>query len=145
MKKQMWTGAAIVVAFVAGLLVRDAVPAVQAQAPAQARVYELRTYTAPAGKLQELHARFRNHTMRIFQRHGITSVAYFAPQDAPLKDNTLIYLLSYPNREAAKTGWDAFRADPEWQKVAADSQVNGRIVEKVDSVFMTATDYSPMK
>jgi hypothetical protein len=75
----------------------------------------------------------------------MTSVGYWTPADAPLADNTLIYVLAHPSREAAKASWDAFRNDPEWQKVAADSQVNGRIVEKVESVYMRATDYSPVK
>ena len=109
------------------------------------KVYELRTYTAPEGKLGDLHARFRNHTLRIFDKHGMKSVAYFSPQDAPLSQNTLIYVLEHPSRDEAKKHWAEFQADPEWQKVSAESQKDGRIVSKVDSVFMTATDYSPMK
>ncbi len=109
------------------------------------RVYEMRTYTAPDGKLGDLNARFRNHTLRIFQRLGMTNVIYLSPMDAPLKDNTLIYLLAYPSREAAKASWDAFRQDPEWKKVASESQVNGPLTAKVESVFLTPTDYSPMK
>lgn len=120
-------------------------PAGTAEAQAGARVFELRTYTAPDGKLGELHARFRNHTLRLFERHGITNVVYLAPQDAPLKDNTLVYLLAYPSREAAKTSWDAFRNDPEWKKVVAESQANGPLTTKVESVFLSPTDYSPMK
>lgn len=110
-----------------------------------ARVFELRTYTAPEGKLGELHARFRNHTLRIFAKHGMTNVVYLAPLDAPASDNQLVYLLAHKSREAAKESWAAFTNDPEWKKVAAESQVNGRIVTKVDSVFLAATDYSPMK
>jgi hypothetical protein len=132
--------------FVAGFVARGVVPfGATARAQAGPKVFELRTYTAPPGKLGDLQARFRNHTMRIFARHGMTSVGYWTPADAPLADNTLIYVLAHPSREAAKASWDAFRNDPEWQKVAADSQVNGRIVEKVESVFMRATDYSPVK
>jgi hypothetical protein len=145
MTTKIWTGAAIVAAFAAGLLVRDIVPGSVAQAQAGPKVFELRTYTAPPGKLADLHARFRNHTLRIFKKHGMDNVVYFAPTDAPLKDNTLIYVISHPSREAATRNWEAFRKDPEWVKVAADSQVNGRILEKAESVFMTATDYSPMK
>jgi hypothetical protein len=145
MTKQMWTGAAIVAAFVAGLLAREILPGGVAHAQAGTKVFELRTYTAPPGKLADLHARFRNHTLRIFQKHGMSNVMYFAPTDAPLKDNTLIYVIAHPSREAATRNWEAFRKDPEWVKVAADSQVNGRILEKAESVFMTATDYSPMK
>ena len=109
------------------------------------KVYELRTYTAPEGKLGDLHARFRNHTMRIFDKHGMKSVAYFSPQDAPLSQNTLVYLIAHPSREAAKANWAAFQQDPEWQKVANESQKNGKIVAKVESVFLDPTDYSPMK
>ena len=108
-------------------------------------VYELRTYTAPEGKLGNLNARFRDHTIRIFNKHGMKSVIYLAPQDAPDSANTLIYLLEHPSREAAKKAWADFQADPEWVKVAADSQVNGRIVSKVVSVFADPTDYSPIK
>jgi hypothetical protein len=148
--KKMWTSAAVGAAFVLGFLAHGVVnePVGHAQSPAQnagAKVYELRTYTAPDGKLEELHARFKNHTMRIFQKHGISNVAYFRPEDSPLKENTLIYLIAHPSREAAKQNWAAFQKDPEWQKVAQESQVNGKIVAKVDSVFLDATDYSPMK
>ena len=109
------------------------------------RVFELRTYTAPDTKLPELQARFRNHTMRIFERHGMKNVGYWVPQDAPAKDNTLIYIISHESREAAKKSWAAFGADPEWQKVAKESQVNGKIVAGITSVYMDATDYSPIK
>ena len=126
--------------FVAGTVFGESASA--AQPP---RVFELRTYTAPEGKLGELHARFRNHTLRIFERHGMTNVVYLKPLDAPLADNTLVYLLAHSSRDAAKANWAAFGADPEWKKVASESQVNGRIVAKVDSVFFEAADYSPMK
>lgn len=116
-----------------------------AQAQSANRVFELRTYTAPEGKLPDLNARFRNHTMRIFQKHGMTNVGYWVPQDAPAKDNTLIYVISHASRDAAKKSWADFAADPEWKKVSAESQVNGRIVAGVVSVFMDATDYSPIK
>jgi hypothetical protein len=109
------------------------------------RVFELRTYTAPDGKLPELQARFRNHTMRIFERHGMKNVGYWVPQDAPAKDNTLIYVISHESREAAKKSWAAFGGDPEWQKVAKESQINGKIVAGITSVYMDATDYSPIK
>ena len=114
-------------------------------AQSSARVFELRTYTAPEGKLGELHTRFRDHTMRIFQKHGMTNVVYLSPQDAPLSQNTLVYLIAHSSREAAKKSWDAFRNDPEWKKVSAESQVNGPIVAKVESVFFDPTDYSPLK
>ena len=109
------------------------------------KVFELRTYTAPEGKLPNLQARFRDHTIRIFNKHGMKSVGYWVPQDAPAKDNTLIYIISHDSREAAKKNWADFQADPEWKQVSAESQVGGPIVSKVVSVFMDATDYSPIK
>lgn len=126
--------------FAAGALTQHTLTAQSA-----ARVFELRTYTAPDGKLGDLHARFRNHTLRIFEKHGMRNVIYLSPMDAPAADNQLVYLISHQSREAAKASWDAFRNDPEWKKVASESQVNGPIVSKVDSVFLTATDYSPLK
>ena len=130
-------------AFGAGTLAGPHLGAVNAQAGP--KVYELRTYTAPEGKLGDLHKRFRDHTLRIFEKHGMTNVIYLAPTDAPLSENTLVYLISHQSREAAKASWDAFRNDPEWKKVSAESQVNGSIVSKVDSIFLRATDYSPLK
>jgi hypothetical protein len=109
------------------------------------RVFELRTYTAPEGKLPNLNARFRDHTMRIFEKHGMKNVGYWVPQDAPAKDNTLIYIISHASREAAKKSWAAFGADPEWQKVAKESQMDGKIVAGITSVYMDPTDYSPIK
>jgi len=140
---QMLVGATVV--FVAGFSLGSVVQN-SAIAHAQAgKVYELRTYTAPEGKLGDLHARFRNHTIRIFNNHGMKSIGYFSPQDAPLSQNTLIYILEHPSRDEAKKHWAEFQADPEWKKVSEESQKDGRIVSKVESVFMTATDYSPMK
>ena len=129
----------------AGVVVGRSIVPATVDAQANARVFELRTYTAPEGKLSELHKRFRDHTMRIFQKHGMTNIVYLSPQDAPLSQNTLVYLIAHPSREAAKESWDAFRNDPEWKKVSAESQVNGPIVAKVESMFLDPTDYSPMK
>ncbi len=137
--------ALLALTFAAGFFVRSVVTPTPVLAQGSARVFEIRTYTANEGKLGDLHARFRNHTLRIFAKHGMTNVVYFAPQDSPLSQNTLVYVLSHASREAAKKSWADFAADPEWQKVAADSQVNGRIVSKVESVFADATDYSPLK
>jgi hypothetical protein len=131
--------------FLAGLSAGSLLQSGIAHAQAAKHVYELRTYTAPEGKLGDLHTRFRDHTVRIFNKHGMKSVIYLAPQDAPDSQNTLIYVLEHPSREAAKKAWADFQADPEWVKVAADSQVNGKIVSKVVSVFADATDYSPIK
>jgi len=112
---------------------------------ATTKVYELRTYTSPPGKLDALQNRFRDHTMRLFKKHGMTNVAYWIPQDEPRHSNTLIYIISHESREQAAKNWAAFRTDPEWQKASKESEANGKIVEKTESIFMDATDYSPMK
>ena len=132
--------------FMAGFVLRSALPAgLVAHAQAAHRVFEIRTYTAPDGKLPELQARFRNHTMRIFERHGMTNIGYWVPQDAPMSQNTLVYVLAHENRETAKQSWAAFGKDPEWRKVAEESQVNGRLTSKVESLFVDPTDFSPLK
>jgi hypothetical protein len=113
-------------------------------APAE-KVFEIRTYHTFPGRLDALHKRFREHTMKMFEKHGMTNVGYWVPQDSPARETTLIYVISHASREAAKANWAAFSADPEWKKIAADSQVDGKIVEKVESVFMDATDYSPIR
>jgi hypothetical protein len=106
-------------------------------------VYELRVYHANEGKLDALLARFRDHTIAIFNRHGLKSVAYWTPTDDPLKGRTLVYILEHPSREAAAANWKSFHDDPEWVKVSTASEVNGKLVEKVDSTYMTRTDFSP--
>lgn len=116
-----------------------------ANAASANRVFELRTYTTHEGRLDALNARFRNHTLKLFEKHGMTNIGYWVPQDAPAKSNTLIYVISHQSRDAAKKSWDAFRNDPEWKKVAADSEKDGKIVQKVDSVYMDPVDYSKIK
>lgn len=109
------------------------------------RIFEMRTYTALPGRLDALNARFRNHTTRIFEKHGMTNVGYWTPQEAPLAENTLLYILAHDSREAGQASWDAFRADPEWAQVSEESQRDGRIVESVDVLWLEATDYSKIK
>ena len=106
-------------------------------------VYELRIYHTFEGKLDDLLTRFREHTMKLFEKHGIKNIAYWTPTDDPLKGKTLVYIISHPSREAATANWKAFQDDPEWQAVRNSSEANGKIVEKVDSTFMTMTDFSP--
>jgi hypothetical protein len=106
-------------------------------------VYELRVYHCYEGKLPDLLKRFREHTTKIFENHGMKNVAYWTPMDEPQKSNTLIYILAHPSREAAAANWKAFSADPQWQSVQKASEANGKIVEKVDSTFMVMTDFSP--
>ena len=105
-------------------------------------VYELRVYHTYEGKLEDLLRRFREHTTKLFEKHGIKNVAYWTPTDEPLKGKTLIYILAHPSREAAATNWKAFQDDPEWKSVRDKSEENGKIVEKVDSTYMTLTDFS---
>ena len=106
-------------------------------------VFELRIYHTVEGRLPALLARFRDHTVSLFTKHGIVSVAYWVPTDDPLKDKTLIYVLKHPNRDEATKNWKAFQDDPDWIKVKTESEASGKIVEKVDSTFMTMTDFSP--
>ncbi len=109
------------------------------------RVFELRTYTANEGKFEDLLARFRNHTLRIFEKHGMTNIGYWIPQDDELSGNTLVYLLAHPSREAADASWRAFGSDPEWQRVAEESQRNGRLIANLQRQYLDPTDFSPMK
>lgn len=106
----------------------------------EGRLLELRTYHAATGKLDALLTRFRDHTCKLFTKHGMTNVGYWVPVENP--DNLLIYLLAYPDKESRDASWKAFMADPEWKKAAADSEVDGKLVEKVDQIFMTPTDFS---
>tara|TARA_B100000029_G_scaffold151464_1_gene146574 strand:- start:484 stop:945 length:462 start_codon:yes stop_codon:yes gene_type:complete len=108
-------------------------------------VYELRTYTTAPGKLDDLHKRFANHTMKIFARHGMKNVVYWTPDDPKLKSNTLVYVLAHKSRAAASKSWAGFRNDPEWKKAFAESRKNGPIVTKVVSVYLNPTTYSPVK
>lgn len=110
--------------------------------PADTAVFELRVYTAAEGKLDDLLKRFREHTTKLFEKHGMKNVAYWTAADDPRKGNTLIYILKHPSREAATANWKAFQDDPEWQQVRNKSEEAGKLVEKVDSTFMALTDFS---
>jgi hypothetical protein len=106
-------------------------------------VYELRVYHAYEGKLGDILRRFREHTTRLFEKHGIQNVAYWTPTDEPMKSNALIYIVAHPSREAAAANWKTFRDDPEWQQVRDASEAHGKLVEKIDSTFLALTDFSP--
>jgi len=124
------------IAFVTGFSVGQ-------EKPSSGRIYELRTYTTLPGRLPALNKRFAEHTMRLFEKHGIHNELYWTPTD---EDNKLIYFVSHASREQAEQNWKDFGADPDWKKVAAESQTEdngGKIVEKVDRVWMKLTDYSP--
>jgi len=109
------------------------------------RFFELRTYTAAEGKLDALLSRFRDHTNTLFARHGIQIIGFWVPADEPRKHNTLIYILAYPDRESREKSWKEFSNDPDWKQVVKESQKNGKLVDHVDSVYMTPTDFSPIK
>ncbi|MEX0610993.1 MAG: NIPSNAP family protein [Pirellulales bacterium] len=132
-------------ALVAMFLTSQVVRSQPAEAKTKTRVFEIRTYTTEPGKLDALHARFRDHTTRLFEKHGMTNVGYWTPVDEPRRSDTLIYVLAHESPEAAKTSWDGFRNDPEWQKARGESEAAGPIVRKVESVFVTPTDYSPLQ
>ncbi len=106
-----------------------------------ARIYELRTYVAEPGRMDALCARFRDHTVGIFERHGMTNVGYWVPAEQP---DTLVYLLAHDDPEVAATSWDAFRSDPEWQAVKAASEHDGPVVRSVTSSFLEPTDFSAL-
>jgi hypothetical protein len=109
------------------------------------RVFEMRTYYAAPGKMEALHARFRDHTCKLFKKHGMSIVGFWVPSDAKGAQRKLVYLLAFPSREAAEKSWQAFRDDPDWQQVKTASEKNGKLVEKVESTFLNPTDYSPLK
>jgi hypothetical protein len=110
------------------------------------RVFELRTYTASPGKLDALNARFRDHTIALFKKHGMKVVGFWEPLDKEAgAGEKLVYMLSHQSRAAAEASWKAFRDDPEWVKVKADSEKGGPLTSKIESVFMAGTDYSPLK
>ena len=109
------------------------------------RVYELRTYYCLPGRLEALHKRFKDHTLKLFEKHGMKNEMYWTPTDPKQKDHVLIYVVSHDSAIAAKKSWDAFRTDPDWHKARDASEKDGKIVDKVESVYMTATAFSPKK
>ena len=117
------------------------------KAPAAAdRVFELRTYYTNEGKLDDLHKRFRDHTCALLKKHGAELIGFWTPLDDDKgKGSKLVYLVAFPSRDAAKKTWEEFGNDPEWKKVYEESHKNGKLVDKVESVFMEPTDYSEMK
>ena len=147
MFSRKWNLLALGVAmFAAGFGVRGFVGGEVAHAQAATRVFEMRTYTAGPGKFAALHSRFRDHTLRLFEKHGMQNIGYWVPADPPNSENTLTYILAHKDREAAKASWAAFGADPDWQKVRKESMADGvSLTTKVESVFLNPTDYSPMK
>ncbi len=109
------------------------------------KVFELRIYKATPGNLDNLHARFRNHTTRIFRKHGMEVVGYWSPTSEEERGDTLVYMLEHADQETAAASWQAFIEDPEWAEVAAASNANGQILGGIEAKYMVATDYSPMQ
>jgi NIPSNAP len=110
------------------------------------RVFELRTYYTNEGKLDDLHKRFRDHTCKLLKKHGAELIGFWTPLDEENgKGGKLVYLVAFPSRDAAKKTWEAFGKDPEWMKVYEESHKNGKLVKKVESVYMEPTDYSELK
>jgi hypothetical protein len=137
----------IVVLAAAKVVAQDSVPILTAPSLAgDSRFFELRTYHAAPGKLEALQTRFRDHTTKIFAKHGMQVIGFWVPMTKEGQyENTLVYMLAFPNRQAHDDDWKAFSADPEWQAVKTESEKNGKLTEKVESQFLTATDYSPLK
>lgn len=112
------------------------------------RVFELRTYYAAPGKMAALNARFRNHTNKLFEKHGMTIIGFWTPLVGATEDKgpeKLIYMLAFPSKEAAAKSWKAFQDDPDWKKAKAESEKDGKLVDRVESTYLTPTDYSPLK
>jgi hypothetical protein len=105
------------------------------------RCYEMRIYYPAPGKMNDLLARFRNHTTKLFEKHGMTNIGYWVPQNKP--DSVLIYVMAYPSREAREASWKAFVADPAWQSVQKESETNGKLLTKIENKFLSTTDFSP--
>lgn len=116
-----------------------------ADEPSSGRLFEMRTYVANDGKMADLHKRFREHTNKLFVKHGMELVGYWTPVDGPDAANTLVYILAYPNKEAREKSWKGFMADPDWQAAYKASHAAGPLVKKVESKFLNPTDYSPIK
>ena len=147
MTDNKWSiGAVAIAMFAAGFATRWATTPEVAHAQRTDRVFEMRTYTAAPGKFDALKSRFRDHTIPLFEKHGMTNIGYWVPADPPNSESTLIYILAYPSREAAKKSWADFRADPDWQKALKESQKDGSLTSKPpESVFLNPADFSKIK
>lgn len=138
-----WILAAVAAASAAGIA---GLAAAASSAPAaDERVFEMRTYIANPGKIAALHSRFRDHTCKLFEKHGMTNIGYWQATTGENAENTLVYILAYPSKEAREASWKAFVADEAWKKAKADSEKDGVLVAKVLSTFFKGTDYSAIK
>ena len=137
-------GLAVAVVAALGLTLGAGAPG-GAKKQKETRVFELRTYYAAPGKMEALHARFRNHTCKLFEKHGMKLVGFWVPTDAKGGPEKLIYILAFPSRAAADRSWEAFKADPDWQRAKTASEKDGKLVAKFESTYLNPTDYSPIK
>lgn len=136
----------ILTCFALAVLINRSMAADKAEpAKGGGRVFELRTYYAAPGKMADLHARFRDHTCKLLEKHGMDLVGFWVPTDPKGAEDVLIYIVAHPSEEAAKKAWDSFRADPDWIKARDNSEKNGKILTKVEAKFFTGTDYSKIK
>ena len=138
MKRAILVVAALTMVFAAGW----------AAAPRTGRVdrfFELRTYTTHPGKLGDLHKRFRDHTNRLFIKHGMQLVGYWTPAEGPEAKNTLVYMLAYENKEKREGAWKGFLNDSGWKEAFKESRKDGPIVKKVEKTYVVPTDYSPIR
>ena len=142
MRRCRWlVGAALIVA--AGLYLNR--PEAEGGKNVDTRIFEMRTYYAHPGKMSALHARFRDHTCKLFEKHGMTNIGYWSPTDPKQAEEKLIYILAYPSKAAAEKSWKDFASDPDWKKAREASEVDGKLVAKVESVYLNPTDYSKIK
>ncbi|MGD0897958.1 MAG: NIPSNAP family protein [Thermoguttaceae bacterium] len=128
-----------------GVLALRGAPASSADNPPAGKVYDMRTYKVNPGKMEALHARFRDHACKLFQKHGMELIGFWTPTEGEEAKDTLIYIVAFPSVEAQKKAWDAFWADPEWKKVKADSERDGVLVKEIKGKNLKATDYSPLR
>jgi len=144
MKRTIWTVTLGVGLAVLGLASYRAT-AEQGEKKVEGRVFEMRTYYASPGKMKALHERFRGVTCKLFEKHGMTLVGFWSPIDERQAEAKMVYILAYPSKAAAEKSWQAFQADPEWKSAKAASEKDGKLVDKVESLFLTGTDYSAIK
>jgi hypothetical protein len=114
-------------------------------AKSENRVFEMRTYTVPPGKMKELHARFRDNICKIMEKHGMTLIGFWVPSDPKAAEEVLICIVAHPSQEAAKKAWDELHKDPAYVKEKAEADKNGPTISKVEAKFFNATDYSKIK
>jgi len=145
MKRVSLLGLVVAMLVTGGMAAADRADSEKEKKKMDDRVFELRIYHAAPGKMKALHARFRDHTNKLFKKHGMTLIGYWTPTDEKEAEKKLYYILAYPSKEAGEKSWKAFREDPDWSTAREASEKNGKLVAKVESVYLNPTDYSPLK